>query len=214
MFYLTSYRVPWYVFKRSIEKLRGLGYEVVVYDFNDYILNNNDPGVLPKAIYEVIVDINARKSAYEKLGIDIFDASGHSLGSFFLFNYATRYPLRKIVLNVGGIMAKVIFNARAHSIVKTREEYKKLGLDAKKLQEMWKDIDSPTILGANMKAQKVLFYIAKHDSFVSADEAKVVIDGIKSSNTNVTVRTNNHLGHRGVVFKNAHSKGFYKFISQ
>ena len=213
MFYLTSYRKPWYVFKVSIEKLRRMGYEVMIYDFNDYILNNSDPGILPKAIYEVIADINTRKAAYEKRGIKVFDGAGHSLGSFFLFNYATRYPLRKVVLNVGGIMSKVIFNAHDRSIVKTKQRYQNLGYNLEKLSETWEDIDSPTALGSNMKAQRVLFYTVARDSYVSVGEAQTVIDGIKASAADLAVYANKRLGHKGAVFKNAHSSKFFKFLS-
>ncbi len=211
LFFVTSYKVPWYVYKLPIEKLRRVGYEVVVYDLNDYILDNDDPEVLIKAVQEINADINNRVTGYKQHGITVFDAFGNSLGSFIVYNYAVRYPLRKIVLNTGGYMSRIIFDTTDRRLRKTRKNYEARGLDLKSLEEYWQAIDSPD-LGKNLKSQETFFLTSLKDKHITNEAASHLIDHMALSETKLKVSKNSRLKHSASVFKNAHSKQIFDFF--
>lgn len=211
IFFLTSYRAPWFIYKPAIEKLRRSGYEVVVYDFKNAIVDNEDPAILPAFVETLCTDIHDRIAKYEMQGIKIFDGVGNSLGSFLLHNYIVRYPLRRVVLNTVSYMSQVVANTKHKHISKTREVYTAKGFDLRKLEEAWKSIDSPES-GINNKAQKTLIFTVINDQYVTRASAESVIAHTKQSNTELTVYTNTKLSHNIGVVRNAHSKILLKFL--
>jgi len=192
VFFLTSYRAPWFIYSLVINKLRKSGYEVLVYDFKDSILDNDNPSILPEFVELLCADMHGRVKAYELLGIKIFDGVGSSLGSFLLYNYAIRYPLRRVALNTVSYMSQVVFTSQYKQICKTRDSYIAKGYDLNKLEEKWKLIDSPES-GKNIKVQSTLIFTALNDKFVSKESAQNVIKSIKLSNTRLSVITNERL---------------------
>ena len=166
LFFLCSFRSSWKVYALAIQRYKKLGYEVVVYDINDVVLQNDDPQILVTAIGQVIDDINERKKYYVQKGITIFDGIGNSLGSFFLYNYTVRFPLRKIILNIGGYMTSVIFEANNRHIKKTKQKYIANGIDRAKLAKLWASIDD-VALGKQLKSQETLLFRALNDKYAS-----------------------------------------------
>ncbi|MDO8265976.1 MAG: hypothetical protein Q7T41_03470, partial [Candidatus Saccharibacteria bacterium] len=211
LLYLTSYRAPWFVYKLSINKLQKMGYEVVVYDFKDSILDNDDPLFLPKFVEYLCEDINSKVINYQKNGIETFDAIGNSLGSFLLYNYATRYPLRKIALNMVSYMSLVIFTSKDKRIAKTLKSYLSQGYTLEKLQKAWQSIDS-TKSGKDVKANSTLIFSALKDKYVTPESAEKVVQSIKMSPTSLTVYKNTKLGHNASTVKNAHSKELLEYF--
>lgn len=212
LFYIASYKFSWRVFMFSVAKMRRLGYEVVVYDVNDYMLDSGNPKTLIRAVNEICEDIHVRQEAYKTKGIEIFDAVGSSLGAFLLFNYAVRYPLRKVALNTGGYMARVIFDSSDKRVIKARKRYETNGFDFKNLEKTWAVIDDPK-LGRLVKAQHTLFFTSLNDLHVTNEAAHELRENMKLSPTNLEVYTNKHLGHTAAVFKNAHSKKLKDFLA-
>ncbi len=211
IFFLTSYRAPWFIYTLVISKLRKSGYEVVVYDFKDSILDNDNPDILPEFVKDLSDDIHSRVLNYEKRGILIFDGVGSSLGSFLLYNYCLRYPLRRIGLNTVSYMSQVIFTSSDRHISKTRRSYEAKGYDLPKLEEAWQSIDSPSS-GKNLKAEETLIFTALNDKFVTRESVKTVLKNTRLSKTKLTVSTNKKLGHSASVIKNAHSKQLLEFL--
>ena len=211
LFFLTSYRAPWFVYTLSIYKLRRNGYEVVVYDFKDEILDNDNPQILIDTVNNLNEDMQGRVKEYEKRGIHIFDGVGSSLGSFLLYNYAVRYPLRKLALNIVTRLANVIFGASDENILKTRQSYVNKGYNLRKLEEAWKEIDSPS-LGSRLKSKETLVFTALNDKYVTRASSEAAIRGIKSSQTHLKVVQNQRSGHTTSVLKNAHSKILLDFL--
>lgn len=211
VFFITSYRVPWYIYKFPIEKLRKNGYEVVIYDLNDYIIENEDPHVLLQAVSEINADINTRISTYKKKGIIIFDGFGNSLGSFFVYNYAIHYPLRRIVLNTGGYMSRLIFNTRDRRVHKTRSSYLAKGFTQDIIEKLWESIDTPSI-GQNMKAQETFLLTSLKDKHITNETAAEVAKNIALSGTNFSVHHTPGLRHSATVLKNSHSKLVMNFL--
>jgi pimeloyl-ACP methyl ester carboxylesterase len=211
LFFLTSYKVPWYVYKFSIMKFKKGGYEVVIYDLNDYILDNDDPKVLLKAVEDINGDISARISAYKSRGISIFDAIGNSLGSFFVYNYAVRYPLRRIVLNTGGYMARIIFNSTDRRLGNTRQRYQEKGFDLQSLEVYWKAIDAPE-LGRNLKSEETFMLASLKDKHIANDATDELIANMSKSKTKLMVSKNARLRHSAAVITNAHSGQIKQFL--
>ncbi len=211
IFFLTSYRAPWFIYTFALKTLKKNGYEVVAYDFNDRVLDNDDPTLLPTFVKDLNQDIQSRVLVYQKSGISIFDGVGSSLGSFLLYNYCTRYPLRKVSLNIVSYMARVIFTASDKNIYKIRQRYIDKGYDLAKLEKAWKEIDSPES-GKNVKAEQLLLFTALNDKYVSVESANEVIKNIKMSNTKLAIYVNERLGHRTSVLRNVHSKRLMKFL--
>ena len=211
LFYLTSYRAPWFVYKLSINKLQKIGYEVVVYDFKDSILDNDDPLFLPKFVEYLCKDINSKVVDYQKAGIGIIDAVGNSLGSFLLYNYAIRHSLRKIALNMVSYMSLVIFTSKDRRIAKTRKSYLSQGYTLEKLQKAWQSIDSPKS-GKDVKAKSTLIFSALTDKYVTPESAEKVVESIKLSSTKLQVSKNTKLGHNAATVKNAHSKELISYF--
>jgi pimeloyl-ACP methyl ester carboxylesterase len=211
LFFLSSYKAPWRIYSLAISRLRHNGYEVVVYDVNDYMLDNDEPQVLIQAVRAINADINRRIAHYEAQGIITFDAIGNSLGSFLLFNYSIQYPLRKIVLNIGGYMSSVIFGSKDKRIQITRKKYEAKGFNQQSLQKTWAEIDAPHS-GKYIKAAQTLYFTSLHDKFVTNEVAAEVEHDIASSDTKFTVYRNNRLGHSGAVLKNVHSRVVSDFL--
>ena len=211
LIFITSYKVPWYVYKLPIEKLRRKGYEVVVYDLNDYILDNDNPNVLLRVVEEINEDINSRINDYKKRGITIFDAFGNSLGSFMVYNYAVRYPLRRIILNTGGYMARIIFDTTDRRLGKTRQNYQKKGMDLATLEKYWYSVDTPE-LGKNIKSEETLMLSSLKDKHITNDATSELIQNISLSKTKLSVGKNPRLKHSATVLKNAHSRQVLDFL--
>lgn len=211
LFYLTSYRAPWYIYALPIEKLRKSGYEVVIYDYSNRVLDNDDPQILINVVRESNEDIKSRIQGYRKRGIVTFDAVGNSLGSFFAYNYSVRYALRKVSLNTVSYLARVIFNSSDKNIIKIRRDYVRKGYNQSKLETAWKEIDSPE-LGSKFKAETILIFTALNDRYVAQDNYEEVVKNISLSNTKLEVVNNKKLGHSAAVLKNAYSKRLYKFL--
>lgn len=211
LFYLTSYRAPWFVYSLAIRKLQKAGYEIVVYDFKDSVLDNDNPYFLPKFIEVLCKDMQSRVASYQNRGIGIFDGVGNSLGSFLLYNYTIRFPLRKIALNMVSYMSLVIFTSKDSRITKTRNTYLKQGFDLPKLQKAWETIDSPKT-GKELKSDETMLFTALNDKYVTPESAQMVIDNIKISPTKLVVYKNLKLGHNASTVKNAHSKAMLEFF--
>lgn len=211
LFYLTSYRAPWFVYSFAINRLQKAGYEVVVYDFKDSVLDNEDPYFLPEFVEFLCKDMQSKVTFYQKRGVSTFDGVGNSLGSFLLYNYSIRYPLRKIALNMVSYMSVVIFTSKDSRIAKTRNNYLNKGFDLPKLQKTWQQIDSPQT-GKELKSDETMLFTALKDKYVTPDSAQMVIDNIKTSPTRLNVHKNIKLGHNASTIKNAHSKAMLEFF--
>jgi pimeloyl-ACP methyl ester carboxylesterase len=211
LFFVCSYKITWHVYALTIARLRRAGYEVVVYDLNDYILDNDSPKVLLRAVNEINIDINTRITAYKAIGIKIFDAYGNSLGSFIVYNYAIRYPLRKIVLNTGGYMSRIIFNTTDKRLSKTKKRYEVRGYDKSKLDTAWLSIDNPP-LGRGIRAAETFLLISLKDKHIKNADSEELISNIAASGTQLIVNKNTHLRHSATVIKNAHSRLVRQFL--
>lgn len=213
LFFLCSFRSSWRVYALAIQRFKKLGYEVVVYDINDIVLQNDDPQILLTAVDLVIEDINQRKRHYTEKGITIFDGIGNSLGSFLLYNYAVRYPLRKVILNIGGYMTRVIFEANNRHIKKTRRNYIAKGIDQDTLAKLWASIDDVS-LGKQLKPEETLLFRAINDKYASEENTKLAVVTMSQSPTKFKVIQNQKLGHSAAVMKNVHSKSAREFLIQ
>lgn len=212
LFYLTSYAFPWWVYSLSIFSFTRLGYEVVVYDFPDTIVENDNPDILPKTILGLIEDMQRRQQDYQAKGISTFHGIGNSLGSYLLFNFVLRYPLDAIVLNGGGSISDVIFHAQSGSWKKIATAYSQKGYDYSKLRKLWAEFDLPT-LGKNIKADRVLIMWSLRDGTIPRRSTEGFIIGMQSSGKQVTSTTDS-LPHIYSVIKNSlRIKLLYRFLN-
>jgi hypothetical protein len=213
LFFITSYMAPWSVYRLIVRQLQCRGYEVIVYDINDYILNNKDPHVLLLAINEINTDIHAKVLDYQKAGITIFDGIGNSLGSFLMYNYAICYPLRKVILNIGGYMSRVVFLSKDWRVARIRKNYERIGLNMMDLNKLWVDIDSPTT-AKRLKCLQILLFTSRRDVFVSNESANELIRSLQKTPVQITVHINKYLGHTLAVIKNVHSRKLKLFLEK
>ena len=211
LFFLCSFRSSWKIYTLAIQRFKRAGYEVVVYDINDVVLQNDSPQLLIDAVSQINENINQRIKAYQDQGIVIFDGIGNSLGSFLLYNYAVRFPLRKIILNIGGYMTRVIFEADNRHIKKTKQKYLAKGINLDKLAELWASIDDVS-LGKQLKSEHTLLFRALKDKYASKEATALAIETMRNSPTKFTVIQNEKLGHSAAVLKNVHSKEARDFL--
>lgn len=212
LFYLTSYAFPWWVYAIPIARFRRMGYEVVVYDFHDTLLDNDDPTVLPTTTRKLIQDMADKQKQYEARGIKTFHGIGNSLGSYLIFNYALRYPLNAVVLNGGGSIADVIFHHRSGSWKRIADRYTKKGYNRKKLYELWAEFDLPT-LGKNIKAEKILMTWSLKDGVIPRSSTEGFAAGIKASDKEMFQEIDN-LPHILSVANNSFKvRKLYKFLN-
>lgn len=212
LFYLTSYAFPWWVYIIPIIRFRRMGYEVVVYDLHDAILENIDPNILPSTTTKLIEDMASRQSQYEANGIKIFHGIGNSLGSYLIFNYALRYQLQALVLNGGGSIADVIFHAKNGSWKKIASAYAEIGFDHKKLHALWAEFDLPT-LGKNIKASRVLLAYSLKDGTIPLESTEGIRDGLYASGKEIYAKTDNLPHILSVVSNSFRVKSLYKFLN-
>jgi pimeloyl-ACP methyl ester carboxylesterase len=209
IFFVCSYKITWHVYVLTIARLRRAGYEVVIYDLNDYLLDNDDPSILIRGVKEINDDINRRMAAYKSDGIKTFDAYGNSLGSFIVYNYAVHYPLRKI--NTGGYMSRIIFATTDRRLGKTKRRYEAKGYDHQKVDEAWTSIDTPA-LGRDIKAKETFLLLSLKDKHITNEAGEELIKNIAASSTRLVVSKNKHLRHSATVIKNAHSRPIRDFL--
>lgn len=211
LFFLCSFRSSWKIYALAIHRFKRAGYEVVVYDINDVVLQNDNPQLLIDVVSQVNEDINQRIKTYKDDGITVFDGIGNSLGSFLLYNYAVRFPLRKVILNIGGYMTRVIFEADNRHIKKTRQNYLSKGISQEMLAELWATIDD-VALGTQLKSEETLLFRALNDKYASKEATALAIKTMRKSPTKFTVIQNKKLGHSAAVLKNVHSKKARDFL--
>lgn len=212
LFYLTSYAFPWWAYKVPIERFKKLGYEVVVYDFDDTVIENTDPTVLPTTVELLTKEIHERCEHYVKKGITTFHGIGNSLGSYMIYNYALRYPIDAIVLNSGGSVADIIFGGKGGTWAKIAASYELQGVNQQKLKFLWADSDDPK-LGKNIKAKRILLQYSLKDGTIPLQSTLKFVDSLKASGKSLTLEINN-LPHIRSVLKNSHQvKHIYRFLN-
>jgi hypothetical protein len=212
LFYFASYRFSWRIYWLPVLRLRNRGYEVVVYDIDDFVVESHDPKTLPRAAKELIYDVKTRQNEYKNKGINTYHGVGNSLGSYLLFNCALRVPFDAIVLNGSGSVADVIFSVKKGPLKKTAEQYKLASIDLEKLSDLWKEYDKPD-LGKGIKANRILITWSTKDGLVPTNSSRDFIKSIKSSGKKVVVKEDT-LPHVGSIFLNSHNVKFlYQFLN-
>jgi pimeloyl-ACP methyl ester carboxylesterase len=212
LFYLTSYAFPWWVYAVPIGRFRRMGYEVVVYDFNDALIKNEDPSILPKTIIDIVDDISTRRKEYQSRGVHTFHGIGNSLGSYVVFNYAIRYSLHAMVLNGGGSIADIIFHHKDGSWKKIANAYTQKGYDKQRLRELWAEYDLPT-LGQKIKAEKVLITWSLNDGTIPRTSSEGFIAELKASGKQMSVKTDNLPHVLSVISNSTRVKSIYRFLN-
>lgn len=180
LFFHTSYGFPWWVYYLQIHMYRYFGYEVVVYDYSNKVLDNEDPKILPMVVEDVVKDMKIRVESYESRGIKIFHGIGNSLGSYFVYNYALRNYLAAIMLNAGGSVSDIIFHNNKMS-------YKKQGYDKAAIDKLWSKYDSPE-LGQNIHTEKTLITLSRNDKTIPPESSRKLVESIQASQSHVVVK--------------------------
>ena len=212
LFYLTSYAFPWWVYIVPIWRFRKRGYEVVLYDFDNAIVENDDPTILPNTTLNVVSDMARRRKDYEASGITTFHAIGNSLGSYMVFNYAIRYPLTAIVLNGGGSIADILFHHVDGSWKRAADAYLQKGYDQQKLRKLWADFEDPK-LGKKVQADKILITWSRNDGTIPSDSTVAFVAAIKTSGKKVFTETDDRSHVLSVIRNSFKVKKLYTFLN-
>ncbi len=213
LFYMTSFGLPWWVYITSILRLRLKGYELVVYDFDRIVIDNDNPQVLLNTVSSVVKDMHKRRTEYENNDVLVVGGVGNSLGAYMLYNYCLNFPLNNIVLNGGGSISDMIFQPINSQFKKINEKYVSKGFSNKSVDKLWAEIDDIK-LAENVRANNVLIYRSIHDDTIPPSSTKRFIDAFNKSEADLTVIEDKKT-HVGSVMSNSFKiKQIYRFLSK
>lgn len=212
LFYFSSYRTPWWVYLVPILRFRRLGYEVVVYDLENDIMENNDTSILPTTVRAILDDMSARREAYIKQGVETFHCIGNSLGSYMAFNGSQRIPFDGVVLNSVGSAAEVLFTTKHRHLKKTTARYVQQRHDRESLQKIWEEFDRPSN-GHRILAPRVLITYSLKDELIPPTGPVELMQSLEASGIKYEAHVD-HLPHIASILLNAYRvRSIYRFLN-
>ncbi len=203
VFYLTSYKAPWYMYLWPILRLRLKGLDVIVYNFDDRIIENDDPHILVEAVKQVCDSINGYVEEYDKRNISVLGGIGNSLGSYFMYNYCYRYPLDRVVLNSVGTIEITMFDAITPHFNDIKQRYIARGYDRDMVHQLWRNNDRHEF-GEKLKVKHALVTVSNNDQLVPAQTTEKTIQSILSGNFESEIIRDNRR-HGWSVMYHAHN---------
>ena len=183
-------------YKKAINTLNKLGYDVKMYEYLREVLTAGDPQLLLSIIDDITAEIDIMTKNYN----DVICA-GISLGSFIAFNVQKRIQKANVGMyaDAGISVAHAIFTARVFKNIAVT--YTKHGYTEESLAKAWHLIDikpcDPYKLAAN---KSLIIYNGGRDRVVRLKDAKANIDAWRAEGTRVKQIIKPPLGHIATGF--------------
>lgn len=181
-------------YTKAVKSLRDSGYDVILFEFDNEVLDGGNPALLPNLIRDITEVVTEEAQNYESVL-----CAGVSLGAFIAFNVQRNIPKAKVgVYGTAGMsVAHAILTARFFRSIKKR--YLANGFNEQDLKDQWADIE--ILDDAKLdESQSMLIVMGKQDRLVRFNKASKAMDKWKANGSRVDYFGKLGLGHATTIY--------------